>query len=59
MLQHYTLNFEKALSKHNVTHEIINYPKNKKLTHAFSVFEPYINESIDAITSMIRFLRKY
>ena len=34
-------------------------PKNKNLTHAFSVFEPFMNESIDAVTSMIEFLRKH
>ena len=58
-LKHYTLNFEKALTRHHVTHELKYYPKNKKLTHAFSVFEPYMPESIDAISSMLEFLRKY
>lgn len=59
MLQHYTLNFEKALTRHNMPHELINYPENKKLTHAFCVFEPYMAESMNAITSMLRFLRRY
>lgn len=58
-LQHYTLNFEKALTKYNVPHKLVNYPKDPKLTHAFSVFEPYWDESIDAMTSMIEFLQKY
>lgn len=58
-LKHYTLDFEKALSRHHVTHELMYYPKNEKLTHAFSVFEPYMDESVDAITSMIQFLCKY
>lgn len=59
MLQHYTLQFEKALTRHHIPHELINYPKNKKLTHAFSVFEPYLEESIEAVKSMISFLSQY
>lgn len=58
-LKHYTTNFEKALSRHNIPHEILQYPENKKLTHAFSVFEPYMEESIDSMTSMTCFLRRY
>lgn len=59
-LQHYTLNFEKALAKHHMPHELINYQeKNEKLTHAFSVFEPFMDESVDAMNSMVDFLRRY
>ncbi|MBQ9768458.1 MAG: alpha/beta hydrolase [Lachnospiraceae bacterium] len=61
-LQHYTLNFEKALTKHQVPHELVNYPKkpnNRKLTHAFSVFYPFMDESIEVITSMLEFFRKH
>lgn len=58
-LQHYTLNFEKALARHNMPHELVNYPKNEKMTHAFSVFEPFWDKSVDAVTSMLAFLRKY
>lgn len=59
MLRHYTLNFEKALTKHGVVHELVDYPKDPRLTHAFSVFYPFLPESTDAITSMLRFLRSY
>lgn len=59
MLQHYTLNFEKALAKHHMPHELKRYPKNEKLTHAFSVFEPYMKESVDTMTSMLQFLCQY
>ena len=58
-LQHYTLNFEKTLARHNVPHELLNYPENEKLTHAFCVFEPFMDESADAITKLIAFLRKH
>lgn len=58
-LQHYTLNFEKALTKHDVPHSLLNYPKNPKLVHAFCVFEPFMEESIDAVNKMVEFLRKY
>lgn len=58
-LSHYTLNYEKALSKYGVEHELMNFPKNPKLTHAFCVFEPFMNESIEAMESMAQFLRKY
>lgn len=59
-LKHYTLNFEKALSKHNMPHELLYYEeKNEKLTHAFCVFEPYMEESGDAITKLVNYLKKY
>ncbi len=58
-LQHYTLNFEKALTRHHVPHELKNYPKNKKLIHAFSVFDPFAKESLDSTNAMIQFFRKY
>lgn len=58
-LQHYTLNFEKALTKYHMPHELMNYPKNERMTHAFSVFEPFWDKSMDAVTSMLQFLRKY
>lgn len=59
MLKHYTLNFGKALEKYHMPHELINFPKNEKLTHAFCVFEPFMEESMDAMASMTQFLRQY
>lgn len=58
-LQHYTLNFEKALTRNHIPHELLNFPKQKELTHAFSVFEPFLPESVKTITSMTTFLQKY
>ncbi|MBQ8822299.1 MAG: alpha/beta hydrolase [Lachnospiraceae bacterium] len=58
-LQHYTLNFEKALTRHGVPHKLVNYPENKRMTHAFSVFEPFWEKSIDATAEMLDFLKQY
>ncbi len=59
-LKHYTLNFEKALSKHDAEHELLYFgQKNEKLTHAFSVFEPYLEESQETIDKLVQFLQKY
>ncbi len=59
-LKHYTLNFEKALCKHQMEHELLYFEqKNEKLTHAFCVFEPYMEESFEAIEKLVQFLMKY
>ena len=58
-LHNYTLNFEKSLTNYNIPHKLDNYPKNSELTHAFSVFKPFIKESNDTIKSMIDFLTQY
>ena len=57
-LQHYTLQFEKALAQNNTPHKLIVFPKNKALTHAFSVFEPQLEESRKAIDVMLHFFEK-
>lgn len=59
MLRRYTLDFEKALTRHNITHKLTNYPSNKKLTHAFSVFEPFWTISVKEMNTMLNFLRKF
>ena len=59
-LKHYTLSFERALSRYQLPHELLYYEeKNKRLTHAFCVFEPFMAESSDAITRLVHFLKKY
>ncbi len=58
-LKRYTLQFEKALARYQVPHDLLNFPKNPKLTHAFSVFEPELDESLQTMKSMIDFLQKY
>ncbi|MDO5402036.1 MAG: alpha/beta hydrolase [Eubacteriales bacterium] len=59
MLKQYTLDFEKALTRHNIRHILTNYPSNKKLTHAFSVFEPFWQLSINEINIMLDFLNQF
>lgn len=51
-LQHYTLQFEKALTAGQVPHKLLNFPANPSLTHAFSVFEPFLEESSQTIQAM-------
>ena len=58
-LRKYTLDFEKALSDAGVEHELVEFPKDKKLTHAFSVFEPFLPESEKTIDMMVKYLRKF
>lgn len=58
-LQHYTLKFEKALAKYNVPHKLVNYPENRRMTHAFSVFEPFWEKSIHATREMLNYLNQY
>lgn len=58
-LRKYTINFEKALAAAQKEHELIDYPKNKNLTHAFSVFEPFLDESSEVIDMMTAYLRKF
>ena len=59
MLQHYTLNFAKALRKPNTPYHLLDLPANRKLTHAFCVFEPEMPESINTIHDMTNFLRHF
>lgn len=54
-LQKYTLDFEKALARHQMPHKLINFPKDPRLTHAFSVFYPDLPESKEVIHELIHF----
>lgn len=58
-LRRYTTDFEKALTRAEREHELVIFPKNKKLTHAFSVFEPFLPESGAVIDMMVEYLRKF
>lgn len=51
-LQHYTLQYEKAMTRQGVVHSLLNFPKKKELTHAFSVFEPDLKESDETIKAI-------
>ena len=58
-LRRYTTDFAMALKKHNACHKLINFPKKSSLTHAFSVFEPFLDESSEVIDMMTEYLRKF
>ena len=58
-LRRYTTDFEKALTRAEREHELVDFPKNKKLTHAFSVFEPFLPESSEVIDMMVKYFRKF
>lgn len=58
-LRRYTTDFEKALTRAEREHELVDFPKHKKLTHAFSVFEPFLPESSAVIDMMVEYLRKF
>ena len=51
-LQHYTLQYEKAMTRQGVVHSLLNFPKKKELTPAFSVFEPDLKESDETIKAI-------
>lgn len=56
-LKHYTINFTKALKRNNKYYKLICFEKKPELTHAFSVFEPNLKESIETIRKMSNFFR--
>lgn len=58
-LRRYTIRFEKALERAGKEHELVDFPKNKQLTHAFSVFEPFLPESKETINLLVQYLRKF
>lgn len=55
-LHRYTTDFATALRRNGTPHKLTDYAKDKRLVHAFSVFEPTMDKSIKAITDMTRFL---
>ncbi len=58
-LQRYTLDFVKVLAKNKIPYRLQNFPKKAELTHAFSVFYPFLEESSQSIEAMVEFFRKY
>lgn len=58
-LRRYTIRFEKALARAEKEHEIVDFPKDKKLTHAFCVFEPFFPESRETINLLVNYLKKF
>ena len=51
-LRNYTLDFEKALSKYQVSHYLLDFSNGKDLPHAFSVIDPFRKESEQLLTAM-------
>lgn len=58
-LHHYTIHFTQALSRENRPHKLIDYPKDARLTHAFSVFEPFYKESLEVVEALADFFLTY
>ena len=58
-LRKYTLNFEKALAEAGKEYEFVDFPKDKRLTHAFSVFDPFLPESKKTIDLLAGYLKKF
>ena len=58
MLEHYTLQFAKALKENGMRFQLKDFRKDKKLTHAFSVFDPYLKESRETMNQMVHFFEK-
>lgn len=58
-LQQYTIDFANALKRNGAEYELLNFPTNKRLTHAFSVFEPTMDESQEVINKMTLFFNRY
>lgn len=57
-LRRYTINFEKALRKYQIPHKLLEFPSGKNLTHAFSVFHPFLEESIRTVRAISDFFKK-
>lgn len=58
-LRKYTLDFYKAASAYSDKHILLDYDKNERLTHAFSVFHPFMDESIEVINKINEFFMQY
>lgn len=56
-LQSYTLSFSSALHRYHTPYKLLNLPADRRLTHAFSVFDPTLPESEALISDMLQFLQ--
>lgn len=55
-LHHYTTDFAAALKRNHRPFELLDYPADKRLVHAFSIFEPTMDKSLEATEKMTDFL---
>lgn len=58
-LRQYTIDFTEALKRNGTECELLDFPPDKRLTHAFSVFNPTMDESQKVIISMVHFFQKH
>lgn len=59
MLHRYTVWFAKGMENQRKVYKLVDYPKNKKLTHAFSTFYPEWEESKRANKAMVKYLLQF
>lgn len=58
-LHTYTLDFEKALSRCQVSHHLLDFSERKDLPHAFSVIDPFRKESIELLEDMSGYFQQF
>ena len=58
-LRQYTIDFTDALERNGIECELLDFPQNERLTHAFSVFNPTLDKSQEVIQSMVQFFQKH
>ncbi len=58
--RHYTFQFEDVLARHGIVYELLEFTdKEVRLPHAFSVFNPTLQESLDLMQDMAEFFKQY
>ena len=58
-LRQYTLDYAAALKQHGTKCEFLDFPPDERLVHAFSVFNPTLDESPKVIRTMDAFFRNH
>lgn len=58
-LHQYTIDFTDALRQNGTECELLDFPPDERLTHAFSVFNPTMDRSQEVIKSMVKFFQKH
>ena len=58
-LRHYTMQFKMALDAARMESAIMDFPDDKRLTHAFSAFEPELPESTQTLEAIAEYIRQF
>lgn len=58
-LRQYTIDFYEALRRNSAICELLDFAPDKRLTHAFSVFYPALDESQEAINAIVQFFHSH